>query len=95
MQSDVDRLVKAARKLAGTWPSQPPPAIPEVADVARHGKAVTPLLMADRYYAGHLLGDLKDRRGVELLVPLLDDEEVFAVSAVVARRNRRFRATGP
>jgi hypothetical protein len=31
--------------LAGTWPSQPPPSLPEVAIVARHGKAVVPLLM--------------------------------------------------
>jgi HEAT repeat protein len=46
MQSDVDRLVRAAESLAGTWPSQPPPPIPEVAIVARHGKAVVPLLMA-------------------------------------------------
>jgi hypothetical protein len=45
MQPDVDRLVQAAEKLAGTWPSQPPPAVPEVAVVARHGKAVVPLLM--------------------------------------------------
>jgi len=28
---------------------------------------------ADRYYAAHLLGDLKDPRGIALLVPLLDD----------------------
>jgi hypothetical protein len=27
MQPDVDRLVRAAEKLAGTWPTQPPPAI--------------------------------------------------------------------
>jgi len=45
MQPDVDRLVQAAEKLAGKWPSQPPPAVPEVAIVARHGKAVVPLLM--------------------------------------------------
>jgi len=45
MQPDVDRLVLAAEKLTGTWPSQPPP-IPEVAVVARHGKAVVPLLLA-------------------------------------------------
>ena len=45
MKPDVDRLVQAAEKLAGTWPSQPPPAIAEVAIVARHGKAVVPLLM--------------------------------------------------
>lgn len=46
MQPDVDRLVRAAEKLTGTWPSQPPPPIPEVAVVARHGKAVVPLLVA-------------------------------------------------
>jgi HEAT repeat protein len=46
MQSDVDRLVRAAEGLEGTWPSQPPPPVPEVAIVARHGKDVVPLLMA-------------------------------------------------
>jgi hypothetical protein len=30
---------------------------------------------ADRYYAAHLLGDLKDPRGIAVLVPLLDDPE--------------------
>jgi HEAT repeat protein len=45
MPPDVDRLVRAAERLAGTWPAQSPPAIPEVALVARHGKAVAPLLM--------------------------------------------------
>jgi hypothetical protein len=45
MQPDLDRLVRAAEKLTGTWPSQPPPPIPEVAMVARHGKAVVPLLI--------------------------------------------------
>ncbi len=44
IQPDVDRLVRAAERLTGTWPSQPPPAIPEVAVVARHGRAVVPLL---------------------------------------------------
>lgn len=46
MRADVDRLVRAAEKLTGAWPSQPPPAIREVALVARHGKAVVPMLMA-------------------------------------------------
>ncbi len=45
MQPDVDRLVDAAAKLTGTWPWQPAPAIPEVAVVARHGRAVVPLLL--------------------------------------------------
>jgi hypothetical protein len=43
MQPDVDRLVRAAEGLARTWP---PPPIADVANVARHGKAVVPLLMA-------------------------------------------------
>jgi len=34
---------------------------------------------ADRYYAAHLLGDLRDPRGVALLVPLLDDRETQSV----------------
>jgi HEAT repeat protein len=33
-------------------------------------------IRADRYYAAHLLGDLKDPRGVELLIPLLNDPDV-------------------
>jgi hypothetical protein len=34
---------------------------------------------ADRYYAAHLLGDLKDPRGIALLVPLLDDPETQSI----------------
>jgi hypothetical protein len=34
---------------------------------------------ADRYYAAHLLGDLRDPRGVALLVPLLDDSETQSI----------------
>jgi HEAT repeat protein len=33
-------------------------------------------IRADRYYAAHLLGDLKDRRAVAILVPLLNDPDV-------------------
>jgi HEAT repeat protein len=33
-------------------------------------------IAADRYYAAHVLGDLKDRRAVPILVPLLRDTEV-------------------
>ena len=33
-------------------------------------------IRADRYYAAHLLGDLKDPRGVALLIPLLNDGDV-------------------
>jgi HEAT repeat protein len=46
MRADVDRFVRAAEQLTGVWPTQPPPAIPEVALVARHGKSVVPLLTA-------------------------------------------------
>jgi len=33
-------------------------------------------IRADRYYAAHLFGDLKDVRAVPILIPLLKDEEV-------------------
>jgi HEAT repeat protein len=46
MHADVDRLVRAAEQLTGTWPTQPPPPIPEVTLVARHGRAVVPSLIA-------------------------------------------------
>ena len=34
---------------------------------------------ADRYYAAHLLGDLKNSQGVDLLVPLLDDSQAQSI----------------
>jgi HEAT repeat protein len=46
MRADMDRLVRAAEQLTETWPKQPPPPIPEVALVAQHGEAVTPMLLA-------------------------------------------------
>jgi hypothetical protein len=46
MQADVDRLVRAAEQLTETWPTQPPPPVPEVALVAQHGEPVTPMLLA-------------------------------------------------
>lgn len=45
IKRDVDRLVAAAEAQTGSWRSQAPPAIAEVATVARHGKAVVPLLI--------------------------------------------------
>jgi HEAT repeat protein len=33
-------------------------------------------IRADRYYAAHLLGDLKDPRAVPILIPLLNDPDV-------------------
>lgn len=35
---------------------------------------------SDRYYAARLLGDLRDPRGVALLVPLLDDPETQSIA---------------
>jgi hypothetical protein len=37
-------------------------------------------IRADRYYAAHLLGDLEDARGVDLLVPLLNDEDTASIA---------------
>jgi hypothetical protein len=36
-------------------------------------------IAADRYYAAHLLGDLRDPRAVSILVPLLTDSEVSSI----------------
>ena len=36
-------------------------------------------ITADRYYAAHLLGDLKDARSIPILVPLLKDKEVNSI----------------
>ena len=35
---------------------------------------------ADRYYAAHLLGDLRDPRGIALLLPLLDDPATQSIA---------------
>jgi HEAT repeat protein len=43
------------------------------------GFSVRQQIRADRYYAAHLLGDLKDPRAVPILVPLLTDPEVSVV----------------
>jgi HEAT repeat protein len=45
MQSDVDRLVRAAEQLTGTWPLGPPPPVSEIDLVTRHGRRVVPLLV--------------------------------------------------
>jgi HEAT repeat protein len=37
---------------------------------------VTQQIRADRYYAAHLLGDIKDPRGVSILVSLIQDPDV-------------------
>ena len=50
---------------------------------------------ADRYYAAHLLGDLKDPRGIALLVPLLDDPETRSIVPWSLAEIGDHRAVGP
>jgi hypothetical protein len=49
-------------------------AIQEISSVGL--PSVRAQIRQDRYYAAHLLGDLKDPRGVAILVPLLKDPDV-------------------
>lgn len=89
MQSDVDRLVRAAEQMTGTWDPRGFATIAEIlADRSERpfGQghparrwSVHALVRADRYYAAHLLGDLKDPRGVELLIPLLSDPDTDSI----------------
>lgn len=51
IKADVARLVAHAQKLTRLWPWEPP--VPEVDRVARHGKAVAPMLL-------ELIGDDPD-----------------------------------
>ena len=50
---------------------------------------------ADRYYAAHLLGDLRDPRGIALLVPLLDDPETQSIVPWALGQIGDERATPP
>lgn len=50
---------------------------------------------ADRYYAALLLGDLKDPRGVAMLVPLLDDPETQSIVPWSLGQIRDTRAIPP
>jgi len=52
-------------------------------------------IRADRYYAAHLFGDLKDRRAVPILVPLLSDKEVQDVVPWALGEIGDSRADGP
>ena len=52
-------------------------------------------IRADRYYAAHLLGDLKDPRGIDLLIPLLNDEEVQSIVPWSLAEIGDHRAVGP
>lgn len=96
MKADVDRLVQAAERLTGDWPSQPPPAVREVGLVAQYGRDVVPLLTAllsDDSSVERLrdivpwsLGEIGDRRAVEpLLQGLAQDDlsmRLLAISAL-------------
>ena len=42
----------------------------------RSPAALRAQIVTDRYYAVHLLGKLRDRRAVEVLIPLLDDDDI-------------------
>ena len=42
----------------------------------RSPAALRAQITSDRYYAVHLLGELRDARAVEILVPLLDDKSI-------------------
>ena len=48
-----------------------------------------PQIAADRYYAAHLLGDLRNPAAVPILIPLLQDEEVNDNRALGTRTDRR------
>jgi len=52
---------------------------PEGQGIAAGRWTVQEQIRADRYYAAHLLGDLKDPRAVPILVPLLKDAEVHYI----------------
>lgn len=52
-------------------------------------------IRADRYYAVHVLGELKDSRSVDILIPLLGDPEVNYHVAWALGQIRDRRAIGP
>jgi HEAT repeat protein len=49
----------------------------EIQEISGAGlPALQPQIRQDRYYAAHLLGDLKDARAIPILVPLLTDSDI-------------------
>ncbi len=52
-------------------------------------------IRADRYYAVHVLGELGDHRGVDILIPLLRDPDVNYHAAWALGQIRDRRAIGP
>jgi HEAT repeat protein len=70
-----DRGFEVIRAILADRSSRPEAqGVPSVASDGRY--SVEQQIMADRYYAAHLFGDLKDPRAVPILVPLLSEEEV-------------------
>jgi hypothetical protein len=52
-------------------------------------------IRADRYYAAHLLGDLRDSRAVQILIPLLKDTDVQSIVPWSLGQIGDRRAIGP
>jgi HEAT repeat protein len=52
-------------------------------------------IRADRYYAAHLLGDLRDPRAIPILVPLLKDTEINSIVPWALEQIGDKRAVGP
>lgn len=67
--------------------------IPGVAGDGRY--RVERQIAADRYYAVHLLGDLRDPRAIPILVPLLKDPEVTSIVPWALGQIGDKRAIGP
>jgi HEAT repeat protein len=60
-----------------------------------HTYSLAQQIKADRYYAVHLLGELKDRRAIPVLVPLLGDVTINYKVAWVLGQIGDARAIGP
>jgi hypothetical protein len=56
---------------------------------------VGPQIEADRYYAAHLLGDLRDPAAIPILIPLLQDKEVNHIVPWALGQIGDNRAVGP
>jgi HEAT repeat protein len=52
---------------------------PEGQGIPGAGWSLPAQIRADRYYAAHLLGDLRDPRAVSILIPLLKDKDVQSI----------------
>lgn len=52
-------------------------------------------IQADRYYAVHLLGELKDTRAVDVLIPLLNDDDINYKAAWALGEIKDKRAVAP